>query len=140
MRGRRGGAGDRRVGLAVGQRQHHARQRDAVGDAVVDPEEHGAALAIALDQVHVPERARGVERRGDQVADELLEGGLVTRGGKSQPVHVLLDVELRVVLEARGPPERVAHAPPEAGEPVDDPAREDLPGALPVERLVEPDD
>ena len=58
---------------AVGQRQHHARERDAVGDAVVHPHEHRGAGAEAVDEVHLPQRARAVERRGDAVGDEGLE-------------------------------------------------------------------
>ena len=53
---------------AVGQRQHHAREGDAVGDAVVHAREHRRAVAVAVDQVDLPQRARAVERHGRPVA------------------------------------------------------------------------
>jgi hypothetical protein len=63
-----------------------------------------AAVAVALDQVGVPQRSCGIERRREQVADELFERGLVARCRQRDAVQALLDVELRVVLEARGRP------------------------------------
>jgi hypothetical protein len=41
----------------VGEGQHDAGECDAVRDAVVHAREHRGALAEAVDQVHVPERA-----------------------------------------------------------------------------------
>ena len=76
---RRGGRRDARVRVRVGERQQHARERDPVGDAVVHARVQGAALAVAVDQVEVPERLRAVERLGHQVADQLLERGAVAR-------------------------------------------------------------
>ena len=77
-RGRSGRDGH--VRLRVGKGKHHPRKGDAVGDAVVDAEQQRTALAEALDQIDVPERPGGIERRRDEVAHQLLEGRAVARG------------------------------------------------------------
>ena len=73
---------------AVGRREHHARERDAVADGVVDARQHGGAGAEALDQVDVPQRAPVVQRRGGQVADELAQRVAVVRRRQRDPVEV----------------------------------------------------
>ena len=63
----------RRVAAAVGDRHHHRDQRDAVADAVVDARDQRAAALVALDQVELPERPVGIQRRRRQLADALLQ-------------------------------------------------------------------
>jgi hypothetical protein len=131
--------GDRGIGLLVGEREHHPGERDAVGDAVVDAEEDRAPRPIPVDQVGLPERARAVDRPADQVAHELLQRGLVPGRRQSDPVQVLIDVEIGVILEAGRAAGRVAHPPPEAWELVDDAALQEVARAFPVDLLTEPD-
>ena len=91
--------------LAVGQRQHHAREGDAVGDAVVHPREHRRAVSVAVDQVDLPQRARAVERHRDAVRDEGLQRRAVTRRGQRDVVDVQVEIELDVLpVRARSGP------------------------------------
>ena len=123
------GLGDARAGLAaVGERQHHARERDAVGDAVMDADEDRAAGAEVVDQIDLPQRAGVVERRRDAVRDEVLERRAVVRRGQRHVMEVQLRVEVRVVLPVRtGERESVRGALPEAVEARDDAVEEDAP-------------
>ena len=137
LRRSRGHAG---IHVLVGQREHHLRERDAVRDRVVNPEQHRTAVfAVTLDQVGMPERPRAVERRSDQIADQLLQRLPVPRRRQREPVHVLVDVETGIRLEPRQAAERLGDPGREARELVDDAAPEQLPCALPVDRLLEPD-
>ena len=58
----------RAVGRRVRHRQHDAHQRDAVGVAVVDAHDERAAAVVVVDQVELPHRARGIERRASRAA------------------------------------------------------------------------
>ena len=138
MGGCRGGEADR-LAVGVGQREHHAGQRDAVGDGVVHPHQQCAAAAEALQQVDVPQRLGPVERRGHEIGDDLLERAAVARSGHADTVEVHLRVEVRVVLPAGSatrPP--LARALAEAREVLDDTRAEDGLRRRPVQRLVEP--
>jgi hypothetical protein len=61
--------GDPGVRVRIGQRQQHARERDPVGDAVVDAHDHRHPGAEAVDQVPIPQRLAAIQRTRDQVAD-----------------------------------------------------------------------
>ena len=97
---------DRLVGV-VSQREQHARQRDAIGDAVVQARDYGRVAHRAVDQVELPRRARHVQRRLEQVADEVGEARLAV-GHQSAWHDVGRQVEVRVVAPHRlaepGPP------------------------------------
>jgi hypothetical protein len=133
---------DPRVRLsAVGQREQHARERDAVGDAVVDPHQHRAARPVVVDQVDLPRRPAPVERHRNAIADELLQRAPVVRSGQRHVVEVQLGVELVVVLPARGRERRALdRALAEAVKARHDPLAEHGPAPPPVDRLVEPQD
>jgi hypothetical protein len=122
---------------AVGQRQHHAREGDAVGDAVVHAREHRGAVAVAVDQVDLPQRARAVERHRRAVRDEGLQRSAVTRRGQRDVVDVQAEIELDVL------PMWACHALDgalgEAIEPLDKALLDDRPVGLPVDGLVEPE-
>ena len=94
---------DPRVGVRIGQREQHARERDPIGDAVVDAHDHRRPGAEAFDQVPIPERLVAIQRTRDQVADELLERALVPRGGYREVVDVKIEVEVRIILPGRDP-------------------------------------
>jgi hypothetical protein len=93
-----GGGALRRV---VGHPEQHPHQRDAVGDAVVDPGHHRAAAAVVLDVLELPQRLREVERRAHERADHLLQLGLAPGVGQGDPLQVRAQVEGRVVHPAR---------------------------------------
>ena len=76
-------AGQRRPGVLFGQRQQHVHHGDAVGVAVMQPHDPGAARAVALDEVHLPERARRVEPRARQLGCQRLQFGLARGSGSS---------------------------------------------------------
>jgi len=136
-RGDPGGLGP----TAIGQREHHARECDPVGDAVVDADEQRTAAAVAVDQVDLPQRSATVQGRGDAIADQLPQRAPVVRSGQRHLVEVRLGVEAGVVVPAR-PRER---RPPdgalaEAVEAPHDPLTEHGTESLPVDRRVEPQD
>lgn len=56
----------------IGHRQQDTRQRDAVGDAVVDSQQQRATGSVAVDEVGVPQRLVAIQRRRREIADELL--------------------------------------------------------------------
>jgi hypothetical protein len=72
-----------RVGVGIGHRQEHAHQRNAIADTMVQAADQCAAVAIAFDEVILPERLRKVQRRRHQVADQRLEGGGIARSRQS---------------------------------------------------------
>jgi hypothetical protein len=133
---------DRRVArlAVVGQQHHHARERDAVRDAVVDAHEHRASLGELVDEVDVPERSIAIERAGDAIRDECLQRALVVRRRQGDVMEVQGGVEVRIVLPPR-PAERAAfdRALAEAVEPPYDALEEPLAQSLPRDRLVEPE-
>ena len=73
-------AGSRR---GVGERQQHLHQRDAVGIAVVDARDQRRTAVVALDQVELPQRPAGIQRRGGELADEALQCALAARPGNA---------------------------------------------------------
>ena len=94
----------RRVHAAVGDRQHHRDQCDAVADAVVHAGDQCAATFVAVDQVELPERVRRVERRVRQFADERLQRlalALAAFAVELLMQHVALQVEAVVADPAR---------------------------------------
>ena len=97
---------------------------------------------IALEQVDVPQRALAVQRRGDEVGDDLLQGRLVAGRGQRAPVEVQARLERGVVApDGRPAGQALVDALAEAREALDDALDEDHRArALPVERLVEPQD
>ena len=56
-----------------------------LGQLVVPDDERAAVplpvRAVAVDDVHLPQRLAEIERRGHQIADQLLQRGLVARVG-----------------------------------------------------------
>ena len=133
------GRGDPGIRLRVGQRQHHPRERDPVRDAVVHAVDDRRAVAEPVHHVRVPQGPVSVERHRHQVPDEFLERGAVARGGKREVMEVVLERVVRIVLPP-GSTEREAaldDSLAEARVAVDEPRLDDLPEALPVERLVE---
>ena len=127
------------VRCAVGQREHHAGERDPVCDAVVHAVDDRRAGAESVDQVAVPQRAVTVERHAHEVSDELLQGGAIAGSGQREVVHVVLEREIRVVLPARRAQGQVALDDPlaEARVAVDQTRLRDLLEALPVQRPIE---
>jgi hypothetical protein len=85
----------------VGERHHHAREGDSVGDAVMDPHQDRAPGSVVVDQVDLPQRPGAVERRTGAVADELLECRAVVRCGQRHVMEVDVRIEVRVVLPVR---------------------------------------
>ena len=142
--GSRDGVGrlDARVRLGVGEREQHARERDPIGDAVVHARVQDASLAVAVDQVEVPQRLRAVERRGHQVADQLLQRGAVAGRGQGDVMQVQLAVEVRVVLPEGASAQAAAldRALAEARVAGDEPFVHDFLDARPVDPLVEEQD
>jgi hypothetical protein len=69
----------------------------------------------------VPERFVGIERRPDQVGDRLPQRRVVARAGQGDPVQVVADLEVGIVLEGRGAAERVDNALAEARVELDHP-------------------
>jgi hypothetical protein len=133
---------DRAVRRVVGERHHHARERDPVRDAVVHPGDDRAARTVALDEVHVPQRFVVVERRGHQVGHQLQQSRLVARCRKGETVKVVLEIEARIVLPGDRAPRdaRLGDALAEAGEALDQAFPADLLDVRPVDRRVKPQD
>ena len=65
----------------VGEREQHARERDPIGDAVVDSGDHRGAVSVAVDEMEVPERLGAVERIRHQV------GNVAPGARRSRPVR-----------------------------------------------------
>ena len=95
------GRRDPGVRRLVGEREQDAAERDPVGDAVVDPADQRGAIAVAVDELELPEGLRAIERAGHQVGDEDLERGAVARRGQRDAMEVKVEVEVRVVLPVR---------------------------------------
>jgi hypothetical protein len=127
--------------LPVGEVEEHARQGDAVGDAVVQPDHQRAAAAAALDQVDLPQRAVVVEVARHEIADELLQCALVAGRGERDAMDVQRQVEVVVVLPMR-PAERPApdHAPAEARVARHQAALDDATQPVEIERRFEHQD
>ena len=130
-----------RLAVDVRERQHDARQGDAVGDAVVHPHQQGAARAQALEQIHVPQWLRAVKRRRDEVTDDVLQRGAVAGRGQREAMEVQPEVEARVVLPRRALTGAALDDPlAEARKVVRHTLAEHLLHTGPVQRLVEPQD
>ena len=128
-------------GRAVGQEQHHPRERDAVGDAVMNAEQDGRARFESVDEVDLPQRAVALQRCRDTVGDERLQRGPVVRRRQRDVVEVQLGIEARVVLPVRsGEQGALDRALAEAREAPDHPLEEGRAAAGPVDRRVEPED
>src|SRR5690349_18945934 len=113
---------DARPGIAaVGGREQHARERDPITDRMMDAREQDGAVADALDEMYIPERATVVERRACQVTDQHFQRGLVAGCGQRDAVEVVVGIELRIV-DPVGAVERSAGTSdlPEAWEALDD--------------------
>ena len=93
----------------VGEREHHADERDSVGDRVVDASEDDRTSVVSVDQVHVPQRLGRVERCAHQLADELAQCFLSAGWRERDVAHMVVDVELRIVLPVQ---HAAAHAGP----------------------------
>ena len=129
----------RRVGDQVGHGQQHVHQRHAVADAVVQAQQHGAALVDALDQVALPERLAEVERRAHQVADHVAQLGRSARLGQRQAVDVGGDVE-GAVGHPVGLRALLAHAVAQAREAVGHARLQRVAQQLEGQGPVEPED
>ena len=130
------------VGVLVGERQHHPRQRDAVRDAVVHPRDEGRAAPVVVDQVEVPERLGAVQRRRHEVRTSSLQLRRAAGVRQASVVEVAVEVELGVVLPVRTTErERGLHrALAEAHEAPHQALLDHAAQARGVERLVEPHD
>ena len=130
------------VGGGIGERQHHLGERDAVGDAVVHPGDHGRAVSEPVDEVDLPQRAVVIKRRRDQFADQFLQRARVAGRRERQMVHVMLEIEVGVVLPAGWAQRHAAldHALAKPGIASDEAAAVDLFDAGHVDRLVEEQD
>ena len=107
----------RRRRAAVGDRQHHRDQRDAVGDAVVDARDQRAVLAVEFfDQMELPQRPRRIERRRGELADALLAAPRAApgRAGAAASPHDVR-VEVEAPSAARPTPRPSRPRPPSAG-------------------------
>lgn len=86
------------MGSGVGQRQQDVNQGDAVGVTVMDPQDHGAAVLIILDQMELPHRFREIQRGAHQIAGQVLQLGLVgparQRGTQDMPIEVEMRIDL----------------------------------------------
>jgi hypothetical protein len=71
-------------------------QRRAVGDAVMNAGEQHGTSPVVLDKVGVPERSRHVERGAHQIADKRPQRSIAAPLGKSNTVHVGVEVEVHV--------------------------------------------
>ncbi len=130
-----------RIAIGVGEREHHARQRDAIRDRVMHPDQDRAPVAIALQQVDVPERPPVVQRRGDEVGDHLLQGASVGGCRQGDPVEVQVRFERRILLPGgRASGEALVDALAEPREAIDDALHHRGARCVPVEWLVEPQD
>ena len=82
-------------------------QRDAIRDAVMQAADQGAAAAVFLHQVHLPERVLEIQLCAHQLADQCLQAGLPGDDGAADPPQVVGDVEIGVffpVIRARRQP------------------------------------
>ena len=126
------------VRAVVAQREQHVHQRDAVGDGMVQPAEEHALLAVALDQVKLPQRAGQIQRRAGQVVGRGLERRQVAGGWQGDAVQVRVQLEVRVRL-----PEILAQRQPGADDALlealeaQQPVFDSRPQAVVVHRLVE---
>jgi ClpP class serine protease len=127
------------AGGLVHQQYHHAGERHAIRHAVVQARDERRALAVAVDEVHMPERLRAVEQQRDQVRHQLLECAAVARWRQREPVEVQVDVEVRVVLPDRAAEAVLVDALAELREALDDARPDDLLEEVPVDRLLEPE-
>ena len=93
----------------VGQQLDEPGPRGAVHQAVVDlPEQRNASALQALDESHLPQRARAIERLREEQACQIGEFALATGRGHGHPMDVLAEVELRG-LHPVGPVESQRH-------------------------------
>src|SRR5690606_20809437 len=67
-----------------------------VGDAVVKPGHEGAAAAVVFDEAYLPQWLGEIEGRAHEVADHVLERGLIPRRGQGDAVDVSIKLEVRV--------------------------------------------
>ena len=146
-RGKRGRAPlhvrrDAGLGRVIAEGQQHARERNPIDDAVLDPPDDRGAIAEAVDEVRVPQRLVAIEGSGLQRRHERLERGLVTGGGQPVAVHVSPQVEAGIVLPPRQAERNEGlHGPlAEAREAIDQPFAQQRFNRLPVRRSRKPHD
>ena len=106
---------------------------------MVHSDHHRRSLAETINQIEVPQRPVAVEWHRHEIAHEPLQRGAVTRSGQTATVHVVLEREVGIVLPLRRSQWRTAlhHPLAKARIPVDQTHLDDLPDALPIDRLVE---
>lgn len=105
----------------VGQREQHTRERDAVGDAVVQAREHRRAACVTLDQMDLPQRHVARQRQRDLLGDVLLQLRVAARRRQARVDEVIRHVEVTVRPPRPAQQPALHHALPEAGEAVDEP-------------------
>ena len=99
---RRGGRDRPPLGGGIEQYAQDLGARDAVDRCVVDLREHRDAAALeALDDVHLPQRARAVQRPCVDPRDLLGELMVIARRGQGQFAHVVLEVEVGILDPVR---------------------------------------
>ena len=98
------GSGERRrsAGGDVRHRKEDLHERDAVGVAMVDADDDRAAAVVVLDDVELPQRPYGIERRGGESAYERLQLALAGSAGKRDMNDVMIEIEVVGGLPERG--------------------------------------
>ena len=87
-----------RVRRGVEQDGDDVDPRDAVDERVMGLGQQGeAVVGEPLDQPHLPQRARAVQRLGEDPAGQALELGLAAGAGQRGVADVEADVEVRIV-------------------------------------------
>ncbi len=141
-RGRLLGLCDGRLGRVVAEGLKHARERDPIDDAVMDPPDDRGAVAEAVQEVHAPQRLVAIECGGLQPRHERLERGLVAGGGQAVAMHVTLHLKAGVLLPPRhaDPNARLHHTLAEAREALDQSLSQQLFDRVPCRCSGEPQD
>ena len=125
----------------IGQRQHHARQGDPIGDRMVDAEQRGRARPVPGDEVDLPQGVRRIQGDAGLAADVGLQRRLVARLVERHVPVVPVGIEVLVVdpLGATQGDPRGSGMLAEPREPVDHPLADDGPEHVEVRGFRGPD-
>ena len=91
-----------RVRFGAAQPREQFRVADTVGGCVMDLDHDGKPFAArraidALDDPHLPQRPEPIERQTGQIAVDLVQFRRAARFRNTDPVHMLVDVELWIL-------------------------------------------
>jgi hypothetical protein len=120
-------------------------QRGAVAEGVAGAQQEGAAVAVAAQEMHLPQRLPLRQRLGHLLLDVAVQRLVVTRLGDAGRHDVVVEAEL-VDLDPLGRSEaaqrehRLPHDLAEAGVDVDPALLQQGPHLVPVRLRVEPAD